>query len=306
MIVQGAFNLLFRPGLRENFLDTWEGWEPEHPMFLKGGTMDKPEMSATIMTGPSRLLERGDGEPITFEDAVIGPKVMGVDKEFALGFIISRRTVEDDQYGKANQSAKWLAHAAQMTQEYRAAAFLDDAFTGTYFKGIDGLSLCNSAHTLIGMNAGSTTVANTPTSQVGLSMTGVTACQDLYGLMKDENGDPIKMWPDKLIIGNNAGDINRAWQIFNSQKEPFTTANQDNAIKHRMGNITPEVSHYKTSTKSYFFIDSRYNDAWMLVRRPVEFDDTYDKIVDAAMYFCSTRFMIWFVSWRGWVGVNPT
>lgn len=306
MLTQGAFNLLFRPGLRADFRDEWDRYEPEYPMYLKQGTMDLPEISATIMTGPSRLLERGDGEPVTFEDAVIGPKVMGVDKEFALGFILTKKTVEDDQYNKANQAAKWLAHAARMTYEYRAAAFLDDAFTGTTFKGIDGLALCHTAHTLIGMNATGVTVANTPTTPVGMSVTGVTACQDLYGLMKDENGDPIKMWPDKLLIGNNAGDINRAYQIFKSANEPFTSNLQDNAIKARMGNIQPEVAHFKQSTKSYFFIDSRWNDSWFLVRRPVVFDDDYDKVTDVAMYFTSTRFLIWFVDWRGWVGVNPS
>lgn len=306
MITEGAFNLLFRPGLRADFRDEWDRYPPEYPMFLRGGTMDKPEMAATIMTGPSRLLERGDGEPITYEDAIIGPKVMGVDKEFALGFQLTKRTVEDDQYGKANQAAKWLAHAARMTQEYRSAAFLDDAFTGATFLGIDSLSLCNAAHTLIGQNAAGVTVANTPTAQVGLSVTGVTACQDLFGLMKDENGDPIKIWPNRIIIGNNAGDINRAYQIFNSDKEPFTANNQDNAIKNRMRGIQVEVSHFKLSTKSYFFIDDKWNDSWFLTRRPVEFDDTFDFDTDVAKYKTTTRFMIWFVDWRGWVGVNPT
>lgn len=306
MITQGAFNLLFRPGLRSDFRDEWDRYDPEYPIYLNQGTMDSPELSATIMTGPSRLLERGDAEPVTYEDAVIGPKVMGVDKEFALGFIISRRTVEDDQYGKANQASKWLAHAARMTYEYRAAALLDDAFAGSTFKGIDGLALCHTAHTLIGMGAAGITVANRPTTEVGLSITGVTAAQDLFQLMKDENGDPIKMWPNKLIIGNNAGDVNRAYQIFNSSNEPFTSNIQDNAIKHRMGNIVPEVSHFKSSSKSYFFIDSRWNDAWFLVRRPVEFDDDFDFNTDAALYKTTTRFMIWFVDWRGWVGVNPT
>ena len=304
MVTQGAFNLLFRPGLRSDFRDSYDQYAPEYPVFLKVESTTLAEQSATIMTGPSRLLERGDGEPVTYEDAIIGPKVMGVDKEFALGFMITRRTVEDDQYGKANQASKWLAHAARMTMEYRSAALLDDAFAGATFRGIDGLALCHTAHTVIGNT--SSTVANRPTTEVGLSITGVTACQDLYQLLKDENGDPIKSWPDKLVIGNAAGDVNRAWQIFNSQKEPFTTDNQDNAIKHRMSNIQVEVSHFKTSTKSYFFVDSRYNDAHMVVRRPVEFDDDFDFNTDAALYKCTTRFLIWFVDWRGWVGVNPT
>ena len=258
------------------------------------------------MTGPSRLLERHDGEPITYEDAVMGPKVMGVDKEFALGFMLTRRTVEDDKYSKANSASKWLAHAARMTYEYRAAALLDDAFAGSIFKGIDGLPLCHAAHTLIGTGATTTTVANTPTTQVAMSVAGVTAAQDLFRLMKDENGDPIRIWPNKLIVGNSSHVINKSWQIFNSQNEPFTANRQDNAIKNTMGGINIEISHFKQSAKSYFFVDDKHNDAWMLIRRPVEFDDTFDFDTDVAKYKTTTRFLIWFVSWRGWVGVNPT
>ena len=303
MIVQGAFNLLFRPGLRRDFRDNFQMYPVEYTKFLKTGTTKMPEQSASIITGMSRLVERDDGEPITYEDPKMGPKVMAVDKEFALGFILTRKTVEDDQYGKANQGSKWLAHAARMTYEYRAAGLLDDAFTGTDYKGIDGLSLCHAAHTLINS---STTVANTPAVQVEMSITGVTACLDLFMQMKDENGDPIIMNPNKLIIGNNANDLHKALQIFGSDKEPFTADNQDNAIKKRFGNISPEISHYKTSSKSYFFQDDKYVDSHLLTRRAVDFDDTFDFDTDAAKYKTTSRFLIWFVDWRGWVGVNPS
>lgn len=306
MQVQGAFNHLFRADLRNDFRDEWEMFEPEYQMFLKTGTMTMPELSATIMSGPSRLIERGDGEPITYEDAVQGPKVSVVDKEFALGFMLTRRTVEDDQYGKANQAAKWLANAARKTSEYRSAGLLDDAFTGSTYKGIDGLALCHTGHTLYGTGSNGGTVANRPASDIGVSLTGFSACMELYQLMKDWNGDPVKIWPDKLIIGNNANDINVAYQIMNSVKEPFTANNQDNAVRARLSGITPEVSHFKSSSKSYFFISSKYNDAWYLTRRPVEFDDDFDFNTDAALYKTTTRFAIWFVDWHGWVGVNPS
>lgn len=305
MEVMGAFNLLLRPGLRKNFLDEWDRFDPEYTEFLMTDTTTLPEQAATIFTGPARLYEMGEGEPVSYEDAKIGPKVMAVDKEFGLGFAVSKKTMEDDQYGKANSSAKWLAHAGRMTSEYRSAAMLDDAFTGTNFKGIDGLSLANVAHTLINS---SVTVANTPaaTAQVGLSTTGVTACLDLFQGMKDENGDPIKIFPDKLVIGNNAGDIHRAIQIFGSQKEPFTTENQDNAIRKRIPNPTVVVSHFKQSAKSYFFISTKWNDAWYLTRRAMQFEDSFDFNTGAALFKATTRFLIWFVNWRGWVGVNPT
>ena len=303
MIVQGAFNLLFRPGLRKDFRDNYQQYAVEYTNYLKSSTTSMPEQAATIMTGLNRLVERGDGERITYMDPKIGPKVMGVDKEFAGGFIISRRTVEDDQYGKANQGAKWLANAARMTYEYRAAALLDDAFTGSTFKGIDNKSLCNTAHTLLNS---SSTVSNSLATPVGLSVAGITGLLDLAMLLKDENNDPIQSNPDTLLIGNAAGSLHKAMQIFGSDKEPFTADNQDNAIKKRFPRMRIEVSRFKTSAAPYFLIDSMLNDAHLVVRRPVEFDDEFDFDTDAAKYKCTTRFLVWFVDWRGWFGSNAT
>lgn len=303
MVVEGAFNLLFRPGLRADFRDSFEQYEPEYPQFLKVGTTTDPEQSATIMTGLNRLYERGDGEPIIYEDPKIGPKVIGVDKEFAAGFMITRRTVEDDKYGKANQAAKWLGHAANMTYEYRAAALLDDAFTGTYFRTIDNMPLISTAHTLLNST---TTVSNRPATDVALSMTGLTSIFDLWQQMKDENGDPIPAFPDTLIIGNAPGDYTTAMQIWNSQLEPFTSDNTDNVVRRRMPNPKMFVSHYKANPKSYFLVSSVLNDAHLLVRRAVDFDDTFDFDTDVAKYKSTTRFLIWVVDWRGWSGANPT
>ncbi len=302
MLTQGGpFNLLFRAGLRKDFRDSWTQYEPEFPGFLNQGTMDGPEIEATVITGMSRLLERGDLEEITFEEPAIGGKVVGVDKEFALGFGVSRRTVEDDKYKKANQAAKWLANAGRMTSEARSAALLDDAFTGTTFKGIDGLALCSTVHTLLTSAA---TVANAAATPVGFSVAGVQALLDLHALLKDWNGDPVKSMPDTIVFSPKY--ISKAMQIFGSDKEPFTTENQDNAVKRRLPGIKQAVSRFKASTESYFLIDSKMNDAWYLTRRPIEFDDTFDFKTDAALYKAAVRFLIWFVDWHGWTGSNPS
>lgn len=303
MVVQGAFNLLFRPGLRRDFRDSYEQWEPEYPDFLNVANTDEAEQRAAIMTGLNRLFERGDGEPVIFQDPVIGPQVIGVDKEFAAGFEITRRTVEDDKYGKANQSAKWLAHAGRMTMEYRAAALLDDAFTGNFFRTIDNLPLIHTAHTLI--NSG-LTVANRPSTDVALSVAGISALFDLWAVMKDENGDPVRAWPDTLIIGTAPGDINTATAIWNSTLEPFTADNTDNVIRRRLSKPKMVISHYKTNPKSYFLVSSRLNDAHMLIRRAMEFDDHYDPVTMVSRYLASTRFLVWVVDWRGWSGASPT
>lgn len=302
MIVQGAFNLLYRAGLRKDFRDEWKKHPEEFKQFLRYSTTTSPEQQATIITGLTRFLERGDGEPITYEDPKMGPKVVGVDKEFALGFMISRRTVEDDMYNKANSSAKWLAHAAQLTKEYRAAGLLDDAFTGATYLGIDSLPLISTSHTFLN---GSGTWSNRVSTNIGVSMTGVTAMMDLAQTMKDHNGDPIVMNLDTLIIGNNAGDYNRALQIFGSDLEPFTADNTENAVKKRLGMPKIIVSHYKQDANSWFMLSSQHNDAHFVMRRDVEFDDTFDFDTDVAKYKGSMRFLIWFVDPRGWFGSDP-
>lgn len=303
MQVQGAFNLLFRPGLRKDFRDNYVKYEPEYVKFLKADTMDGPEMSATIIAGPSRMVELTDGGPINFEDLRMGPKVMGVDKEYAVGVRLSRRAVEDDQYGKLKGAAKYLADSARMTQEYRSGQFLDDAFTGNTYLGIDGLKLCSIAHTYL--NAAGTW-QNTPTTPVGLSVTGITQLQDLAMTQKNHNGDPIKVNLNRLIIGNSAAQKNKARQIFGSQLEPFTAENQDNAIKSEFGAIETVVTRYSLSATNYFMVDSVLNDAYFVTRRAVRMEDEFDFATKAALYSADQRFMIWFVDPRGWYGSNPS
>ena len=303
MDTQGRLQLLFRAGLRKNFRDEFVQYSPQYPGFLKTDSTSEPELAASLMAGPGRLLEMYDGEGVTYQPLVMGPKVAAIDKEFGLGMSVTPRTVEDDKYGKARSGSKYLAKATRLTYEFRAASFLDDAFTGTDFKGYDGLAWCSASHTFIN-NTG--TWANTPTNQTAFSVAGVQQVQDLFMQLKDHNGDPVVMWPDTLVIGNSAGDWNKAYQIFNSQKEPFTANNQDNAIKARFAGMKePIVSVYKSSAKSYFMIDSRYNDAWFVMRRPARMEDNRDFNTGAYQTKVTTRFIIWGVDPRGWVGVNP-
>lgn len=303
MIVQGAFNLLFRPGLRNDFRDGYEQWEPEYPGFLKVGSTTQVEQRAAIMSGLTRLVERGDGEPVIYEDPKLGPQVVGVDKEFALGFQLTRRVVEDDQYGKANQASKWLGEAVRMTMEYRAAAILDDATTGTFFRTPDNKPICDTAHTLLNS---STTVANQPAASISFSEAGLNALMDLWTVLKNENGDPIKAWPDTLVIGTNPGDINTALAILNTNLQPFTADNTDNVTKRRLSGLKLIVSHFKNDPKSYFLISSKLNTAELLTRRAPEFTDTHDFDTDAAKYKCTTRFLVWGGNdWRGFSGAFP-
>jgi hypothetical protein len=298
------YPLLLRPGLRKDFLDTFKGWQTTWSQYLKSGTMDMPELSASIMTGLNRLYEVHEGEQVTFQEMVMGPKVAVVDKEYKSGYYVGLKSLEDDQYGKLNSGAKQLAHAAQLTKEMTAQVFLDDAFTGTYFKGIDNLSLFSTAHTLINST---TTVANRPTTAVSLSVSGFTQLLDLARKCKDENGDPIMVNIDTLQISNDQGQINKAHQILESQLEPFTANNQDNPIRRNFKPKSIIINPYMTTNLYHWHMfDSAMNDAHLLDRAKVTIKDWYDDETDMAKVKARGRWAIWFVDWRAWVGSNAS
>jgi hypothetical protein len=303
MQVQANFAPLFRAGLRKDFRDEYDRYEPEYPMYLRTGSISTPEFNAALITGLNRLLEMEDGEPVTYQSPVMGPRVIAIDREFGAGVSISKKTIEDDQYGKMRSAAKWLAHACRMTYEYRAASFLDDAFTGSLFKGYDGLAWCSASHTFINATG---TWSNSLAPALPVSVAGVTAMEDAFQTLKDHNGDPIRSMFDTIIIGNNAGDWNRALQIFGSDKEPFTAENQDNALKKRHGSPKIVVSRFKSSLRSWFGVDSKLSDAHFLVRRPVQVEDEMDFGTGAMLTKATTRIMIFGVDPRGWVGSNAT
>lgn len=303
MLTSAGLNLLFRAGLRKNMRDEFKQYPPVWNQIFKTGSIDKPEISAAIFTSFSRMFETHDGEDPIFEKPVMSGKVSAVDKEYSVGAEVSRKAREDDEYGKVNQASKWLAHASRMTYEYRAAAFLDDAVSGTNFKGYDNLPLASASHTFV--NAGGTW-SNLTAAPVRLSVAGLTAMLDLAFLMKDHNGDPVVMQPDTLIHGNNAVDALMAAKIFNTTAEPFTANNEDNAVKKIFGNLKTVRQPYTTSTKRWFMVDSRYNDAWFLIKRPVNFRNWVEDKTLAALAVADTRFLIWFVDPRGWWVANPS
>lgn len=301
---QGTLPLLYRLGLRKNFRDRWVEYEPGFGKFLVTGSVDGPEIEASILTGPNRMLELGDLEPVDYDDLVMSGKVAAVDKEYGRGFFVSQRTVEDDKYGKAKSGVEWLAHAANMTKEYRAAAFLDDAFTGTYFKGYDGVAWLASTHTFL--KAATGTWSNIASAPVGLSPAGLGALYDLAMQQKDHNGDPTKVMPNKLIIPNTNNAANIAIEIYKSALTPYTTENQDNALRVRFAETIVEPSIYMLSTKNYFLIDDKLNDAHFDMRRNPTVEDWIDKETRAYKFASTMRFMIYGIDPIGWYGANPT
>lgn len=299
MIVRGAFNALLRPLTRDAFREAVAEIPMEYPNFLNEGTQDGPYIEALEMGGLPRQVKRGEAEPITYVDPMIGPVKEYVDEEYALGVIISKKMVEDDQFGKMKNSSRWLGRSVRLTQEYAAGAFLDDIFTGTLSTGVDNVSLINTAHPLLRGGTWSNLIPNNPQ----LGVTGLQAAFETGSRGVDVDGEPMPWTPSRLIVG--IPDEWIAIQLTQSELEPFTSDNQVNAIKRKLKNFSYFVSHFRTNERAWALLDPTISDAHFLFRVRPEFEDTYDFDTKAAKYSSRQRINVYFGSPRGWVGSNP-
>lgn len=295
--------LLARPGLISDFKDSYNKWPANYVQWMKTGSHDRPEIAGAIVTGPNRLKQTRELEPVSYDPLVTGPKVMATEKTYKKGYMLSKEAIDDDGYGKLNQGARFLADAAWFTREFAAVGVIDDAYTGTNFKGMDNLPLFSVAHTLINSTA---TVANRPTTPISLSVAGFTTLMDLARKCKNENGDPITIFPNALMIGNDQGQVNKAYQILESSLEPFTANNQDNPIRRNFKPSKVVINPYRTNVFHYEIFDEKYNDIWFLDREKITTRDWYDPEVDASKIRARGRWIIWFRDWRGWYGTNPS
>ena len=301
MIVRGAFNHLLRPGLRRDFRDSYEQFPEEFGMFLDVEGLDRAEEERVAISGLGRMVKKTETGVISYVDPVQSDKYVYVDDEFALGFIISQRMMEDDQYGRAEQNAKWLGRAARLTQEYTAAALLDDAFSGSTYTGLLDEALCSTSHNLLnGAGTWSNRVAGNP----ALSVTGYQAGLELAEAQVDHQGDPMPMMPQRLIVDRTDEFV--AIQLTENPDEPFTADRNVNAAM-RKRNMDYRLSHFKSADGSWFIQDPSLIDMKFLFRvRPQMGDANDEGGTNAAKFWARQRILVYFFDPRGVIGSDGT
>lgn len=302
MIVRGAFNHLLRPGLRKDFRDSYESFPEEFGMFLTVENLDRAEEERAAISGLGRMTRKGEIESITYISPVMSDRHVFVDDEWALGFMISRRMMEDDQYGRANQNAKWLGRSARLTQEYLGASVLDDAFTGAIYQGLFGEQLIATDHALL--NAAGTW-SNRVAGNPSLSVTGYQAAMELMESQVDHQGDPMPMRGRRLLVDRTNEMI--AIQLTQNSDEPFTADRNINAAKHKSGIRDYRLLHYKQADGSWFIQDTSMMDMKFKFRVRPQFGDEQDKGGTlAARFWGRQRIMAYFFDQRGIVGSDGT
>lgn len=244
MLVSPNWPDLLEPGLRKAFDDSYRE-RPSNIALLFDVQSSNKAIEHDLSESALLDFEPFNGA-IPYDDMGEGYKTNYVHQEYARGFKVERKLVDDDLYGIINRRPSRLGRAARRRREKDAASMFNNAFNAGFLGG-DGVSLCNSAHP---SNNSSATQSNTGT--LVLNDVNLEATRRLMIGFQDDRGGIIDMEPDFILVPTALEQT--AWEIINSKGKPDTA---DNNANFHMGKYKLLVWHnYLTSSAQWYLMDS--------------------------------------------------
>jgi hypothetical protein len=245
IMTTGNFAKLLWPGLNAIYGMNYKDWKTEYTEIFDTNKSDKAWEEDLGLSSFGLAIQKGEGAPITYDTQLQGFMTRYTHAEYALGFIITRNMVEDDQYGKiGGQRAKALARSMRQTKETVGANVLNRAFNTSYVGG-DGKALAVSDHP----NVAGGTWSNVPSTAVDISEAALEQATIDMGKWLDDRGLKIATRPSKLIIPIDLDfETNK---IMKTEYEVGTANNTVNLVRSRFP-AGVVVNHWLTDTDAWF------------------------------------------------------
>jgi phage major head subunit gpT-like protein len=213
-----------------------------------GGFSDIPEYTGAVdYESPDVLYQK------TYEHA-----------EYAKGFAVRRKLVDDEKYGVISNQASQLGLAFGRTvMRSMHSTFNNATSTATPYVGGDGVALCSNSHPLSPEDAD--TQDNLGTT--ALSVDAMIAAEQAMMGFTDSKGNPMVVVPDTLIVP--LGLKATAETIVGSPLRSGVGNNDANTLS----GYKVVVSPYLTDSNNWFLVDSMLAKQYLNFywRVPIEF-----------------------------------
>jgi len=213
---------------------------------------------------------------IEYDDNEQGFRTSYTHVEFARGFKVERRLVDDDQYNVINKKPAGLAMAAMRKREKDAASVFNNAFAAAPLGG-DGYCLCSASHPYSPSNA--TAISNA--GSTGLSYDSVVATRELMRAFVDDKGELVSVRPDTILVPAELEE--EAWALVKTMNKVDVADMHANFVASQIRNVI--VWDYLTDANNWFLIDSQLAKLYLnwFDRIPIEFamDPTSDFRLEA-------------------------
>jgi len=284
VITSSSFAKALWPGVNAWYGRAYDTYPEEYTKLFTKQTSTKAFEEDVGVSSFGLAVQKSEGAPISYDSERQGFITRYQHAVYALGFIITREMMEDDQYdiiGK--RKAEGLAFSMRQTKEVLGANVYNRAFNSSFVGG-DGVSLINAAHPNIKGGTWSNQIATaSDLSEASLEQ----ACIDIAGFTNDA-GLLIAVRPEKLIIPRQL--IFEAKRILGTDGRVGTDNNDLNAIK-TLGSIpTVITNHFLTDTDAWFIGTNVQNGLKYMERRADSFDMDNDWDTENAKFKATARY----------------
>ena len=253
------------PGLNALFGLEYARYGEQHKELYETETSERSFEEETKLSGFSAAPVKNEGQAISYDNAQEAWTTRYNHETIALGFSITEEAVEDNLYDSLSaRYTKGLARAMAYTKQVKAAAVINNGFSGSYLGG-DGVSLFSTAHPLTGGGTNS----NRPTTGADLNETSLEAAVIQIAAWTDERGLLIAAKPKKLIVPPALQFV--ATRLLETSLRVGTADNDINALKNN-GSVAEgyTVNNFLTDSNGWYLTTDVPNGLKHFVRTPLQ------------------------------------
>lgn len=296
LINTGTFAKALWPGVNKWYGLSYTDYPTEYDKIMEVRKSNRTFEEDVGLSGLGLAVQKPEGASIQYDSARQGFISRYQHVVFALGFIITREVMEDDQYDVIAQlKAKGLARSIRQTKEIFAANVYNRAFNAS-FPGGNGVSMINAAQ----VNVAGGTFSNTLSTAADLSEAAVEQAWIDIGGFTDDRGLLIAARPKKLVVPRQLEF--EATRIFKSEQRVGTNNNDINAIKEMGRGFDVVVNHYLTDPDAWFLITDVPYGVTFFERRPDDFAMENDFDTENAKFKATSRYSVGWTDPRGVYG----
>jgi len=274
------------PGLNALFGMEYGRYNDEHAQIFETETSERSFEEETKLSGFGAAPVKNEGSAIAYDNAQEAFTARYTHETIAMGFSITEEAVEDNLYDSLSaRYTKALARAMAYTKQVKAAAILNNAFSGSGVTYGDGKTLCATDHPLVSGGTNS----NTPATPADLNETSLEAAVIQIAAWTDERGLLIAAKPRKLVVPPSLQFV--ATRLLETELRPATADNDINAMR-AMGSIPGgyTVNNYLTDNNAWFLMTDIPNGLKHFVRTPMQTSMDADFDTGNARYKARERY----------------
>lgn len=221
----------------------------EYPNYMREESSTRPFEKRSYIGGLGLPFKNRDTQPIPIATPPKGFPSVFVPVQYRLGYIIDKQSIEDELWKLLADRPKSMIRGAVVIKDMVAADILNNGTTLQPYS-TDQQPLFSAIHPRENGSGGWTNQIDTATPITTESV--FNAISQLLMLMTDTNGLPIAYngGVNLYVPMNNSALWEAGWSVVNSQMNPDTTDNRNNAAK--MFNIKLVPLRYLTNPDFWF------------------------------------------------------